>query len=535
MNPIVNKKLIIISIGFVIHLIPFTGCDKDDNDPDFPYWLINPQTCICSDDSSQDDPLYADQWHLENRGQGGGTPGEDVNVTSVWDSGNKGEGIVIAVVDDGLDVDHEDLYYAIYPNLNYNYLTNGTNVTLGSHGTSVAGVLAARDMNDSGGRGVAPCACLACYNLLQAINSANEFDAMIRNNNNIHISNNSWGPPDYTGQLIPADSSWLAGIAEGLGTGRDGKGIIYLWAAGNGGKPTSSPSNEIDNSNYDGYANSYGVMAIGALADNGERAYYSEKGANLWVCTYSSGGASGITTTDITGEEGYDPGDYTDTFGGTSSATPLAAGVVALMLNTNPNLSWRDVRLILAKTAKKVDASDTDWTTNGGGYNINHKYGFGGIDAEAAVNMTKSWTNIPDQSTYSTPSKSVNITIPDNNSTGISDTISISSGIDFIKIEYVSIEVTIDHSYSGDLEIILTSPSGTDSVLSEKHICYEISDQSATQTRCSYFNDAASFTFGSARHLDESPIGVWTLNIKDLQQADTGSLIDWSMKFYGRE
>jgi subtilisin family serine protease len=148
-----------------------------------------------------------------------------------------------------------------------------------------------------------------------------------------------------------------AALQNGATVGRGGLGSIWLWAAGNGGSVS-------DNSNYDGYANSIYTLAIAALNDSGARSAYSEPGANVLVCAPSNdtaAGHRGITTT--TTNSGY-----THTFGGTSSATPLAAGVVALLLESRPQLGWRDVKEILIRSATKISPTHVDWMTNGAGF-----------------------------------------------------------------------------------------------------------------------------------------------------------------------
>lgn len=478
------------------------------------------------------DPLFKNQWHLSNTGQGGGIAGMDINVLPVWDRGIYGEGITIAIVDDGLEYTHEDLADNVIQSLNYNYLSSTTPINSGQHGTSVAGVSAATHNNYTGGIGAAPESNLAGYNLLMAYDDVNEHDAMIRYKNSIDISNNSWGPQDGSGQLMSSTYLWQQGIEEGIATGRNGRGIVYMWAAGNGARLYKTSTAEIDNSNYDGYANFYGVTALCAITDEGKRSYYSEKGANLWVCTYSSGGVSGITTTDLTGSYGYDSGNYTNRFGGTSSAAPLACGIAALILNANPNLTWRDVKMILARTARKIDPGDADWTVNGAGYPVNHAYGFGSIDADAAVNLALIWTNIGPLVNEISPVHTLGTAITDYSAAGISDSIVV-AGSGISSLEYVSVSLDISHSDAGDLEISLTSPAGTVSVLAEQHQCY--STTIWTPVKCGYFGGAgAAFTFGTARHLDEPANGTWTLTVKDLASGDTGTLKSWVMTFYGR-
>jgi kexin len=480
------------------------------------------------------DPLYANQWHLANTGQGGGTPGEDVNVTPVWGASIKGQGIRIAVVDDGLEIAHEDLSPNVVAGQSHDYVDGDTDPNSGQHdhGTAVAGVAAARDLNSLGGRGAAPRASLVGYNLLQTSLASNEADAMTRNAAAVHVSNNSWGPPDGNGTFDASSTLWRGAINTGLSSGRGGLGTIYAWAAGNGGDAFFNGfPGLIDNSNYDGYANYRGVIAICAVGDDGVKASYSERGANLWVCAPSQGqSGQAITTADRSGALGYNFGaapdypnpNYTNTFNGTSSAAPLAAGVIALVLEANPTLTWRDLRLILAATARQNDPFDLDWDTNGAGYNINHKYGFGVIDADAAVTLAQSWINVGALITFPSTTDNANVAIPDDTSTGVSRTITVSgSGIG--NIEFVEITLNSNHTFAGDLDITLTSPSGTVSQLTETHTC---------AASCTLPGN--TWTFGSARHLDEVADGDWTLTVKDLAAVDTGTLQSWNLTFHGR-
>jgi kexin len=477
------------------------------------------------------DPLFGDEWHLLNTGQAGGIPGEDINVIPVWNSGLRGEGIRIAVVDDGLDIAHEDLAANIATGLSHNYLDGGTDPTCPAlhpfcrHGTAVAGIIGARDLNDLGVRGAAPRVNMVGYNLLQEQTVSNEADAMIRGGPDVYVSNNSWGPPDDA-DLHPASLPWRDAVNTGLIQGRGGRGTIYVWAAGNGALVN-------DNSNYDGYANNRGVVAVCAVGDDGKRAVYSEAGANLWVCAPSqelATGGHGISSTDETGANGYNTGtlpdyadiNYTKTFGGTSAATPQVSGVVALMLQANPNLSWRDVRLILALTARRNDVADADWSMNGAGAWINHKYGFGVVNAQAAVAAASSWTNVGPLRQYDTPIASPQLAIPDNNSTGVSHTINVNgSGIG--SLEYIEVTFSAaDHPFPGDLEVVLTHvTTGTTSRLAEARDCLSCT------TRYNVW------VFGSSRHLGETADGAWTLTVADRVAADTGTFQSWSLRFYG--
>jgi len=490
------------------------------------------------------DPLYADQWHLDNTGILGGIAGEDINVDTVWAT-YKGTGIRIAVVDNGLEIGHEDLASNIAATgLSYNYLNGGSDptedpldITPGNgHGTAVAGIAASRDLNGLGGRGVAPLANMVGYNFLQNGTVSNEADAATRGSPNVHVNTNSWGPTDGNGTLDASSTAWRSAITTGLTNGRGGLGTIYTWAAGNGAP--------VDNSNYDGYANNRGVIAVAAVHHDGIKSSYSEQGANLWVSapagefcntrtittTDRTGGTVGFNLTGSLGDYG-DPAsayangnrNYTRCMNGTSAATPVVAGVVALMLEANPLLGWRDVRLILAQSARRNDTLDAGWVTAPAPYaEFNHKYGFGVIDAQAAVTLASTWVNIGPELTFTTPLSSPTVAIPDNDAvTGVSNPIAVAdSGI--TSIEFVEITFSaLDHPRSGDLEITLTSPTGAVSRLAETHAC----------SSCTPHN---GWIFGSARHLGEGADGNWTLTVKDLVTDDTGTFQSWRLKFYGR-
>jgi kexin len=499
--------------------------------------------------ASAADPFYGDQWHLKNTGQLGatgvaGTVGEDIDVEPVWTACGtsntcRGEGVRIAVVDDGLEIAHEDLFANVATGLSYNYVTGSTDPTndptdtTSGHGTNVAGIVAARDLNGLGVRGVAPRANLVGYNVLQTQTSSDEADAMTRNAATVGVNTNSWGAPDGNGNLWPSDLIWQTAIDYGLANGRGGRGIVYTWAAGNGGDANQT-GGPVDNSNYDGQANFRGVMAVGAVNDQGTKSSYSERGANLWVS--APGGEScdthTITTTDRTGALGDNPGlgyvdyadlNYTRCMNGTSSSTPMVAGVAALVLQAKPNLGWRDVRVILAKTARQNDSTNMEWAVNGAGLHINPNYGFGVVDASSAVATAMTYSvYLPAEKTYTTTLISPSLVIPDNSAIGVSSFMTV-SGSNITNIEFVEITFSAaDHPYSGDLEITLTSPAGTSSILAETHFC--------ASGICSHYN---GWVFGSANLLGEAANGTWTLTVKDLAAGNTGTFQSWGLKFYG--
>ena len=289
-----------------------------------------------------------------------------------------GAGINVAVVDDGMHYQHEDLIDNVLTSFNHNYDPDQTDIyhPLADHGTAVAGLIAAKD-NSLGMRGVAPRAKIYGYNLLLDLTAQNEANAMSLNAATTAISNNSWGPGD-SARPEHATELWEAAVTNGVTSGYGGKGVFYAWAAGNGGDYG-------DYSTLDEYSNYYAVTAVCAIGHDDIRSDYSEAGANLWVCGPSDSERDGhpeIATTD----NGH---RYSDSFGGTSAATPIVSGVVALIREANNALTWRDVKLILAASARKNDPGNTGWeegafkygsTTDR--YNFNHEYGFGMVDAQ---------------------------------------------------------------------------------------------------------------------------------------------------------
>ena len=468
------------------------------------------------------DPLFADQWHLDSAA----SP-SNVDVVSVWAQQLKGEGVKVAVTDEGIDLDHEDLRANVATGKSKDYLGNAA-VALAEHGTCVAGLVGARDDNGVGGRGVAPHVQLRSFNVLQDLTSANQLDAMRRDKDVVGVNTNSWGEADNTGLLTAPDPLWLQGVTEGATTGRGGKGILYFWAAGNGADPRFGPS---DNANFDSQANSRFTFAVGGLGFNDRRPVYAEAGANVLIVTPTEGDDNkALTTTDITGDDGYnrtgDARDYQDRsytrfFNGTSAATPIAAGIGALLLQARPELSYRDVRRVLAKSARKCDPMNGGWATTAAGLHVNHEYGFGLADAKDAVALARTIELVGPEVTFSAPWTPAALPIPDLGEAVRSSLTVSNSGIGHI--EFIEIEVDVDHANSGDVEITLERPGSVSDLLHPTHNC---------GTACS---DIDHFVFGSVRHLDEAADGTWTLAVKDRRSGTVGTFAGWTIRIYGRQ
>jgi subtilisin-like proprotein convertase family protein len=475
------------------------------------------------------DPLFAREWHLSNTGANTGVTGlaagNDVNITGVWDT-YQGTGVNIAIADDGLQTSHPDLManarWDIDIDINYGDNDPTPDTSIDDHGTACAGVAAGRGDNGVGVSGAAPRAALVGVRLISlGVTDAQEAQGLthqltpVNPADRVHISSNSWGPSDDGATLEGPGPLTRAAIANATTVGRGGNGLIYTWAGGNGGSG--------DNANFDGYANDRHTIAVGASGGAGEKSSYSEEGACLLVNAPSSYAGGGITTVDRTGSSGYEdpPGDYTYSFGGTSSAAPLVAGCIALVLEANPNLSWRDVQDILARSSSKNQPADAGWITNGAGLSFNHKFGFGRINVGNAVTSATAYTPLPAEAPPITATETIQpaVAIPDNNTTGVTRTLNLAGPSGFVA-EHVEVQVGVTHTWRGDLEILLTSPSGTTATI-------------AAVRGGDNADDFNNWTFASLAQWGEDPVGTWTLKIADRAAADVGTISSWTVKAYG--
>lgn len=336
------------------------------------------------------DPGFSYQWHLLNSGQGGGIPGADCNATSAWDYTWGDQNVTVAVIDDGFDLSHPDFNSHGKIVAPYDATQRDDDPSPESlsekHGTSCAGVAVA---SRGGGLtvGIAPdCKLMPIRHSGQLGDYEEALAFYHAYQNSADIISCSWGPWDaYQNTFWPMPSLTQRVIEICVRYGRNGKGIPIFFAAGNGNEPLD----------LDGYANHPNVIAVAACTNEDEKAPYSDYGKNVWVTAPSSGGTLGITTTDRTGADGYNQmGDYTTDFGGTSSATPLVAGLAALMMSVNPNLTVLEIKDILKNTAVKVQKGNPNTRTDHWGnkysdaYNADghsEVYGWGRIDAGAAV------------------------------------------------------------------------------------------------------------------------------------------------------
>ena len=312
------------------------------------------------------DPYFTFQWHLHNDEY----PSADINVEQAWHY-TKGEGILAAIIDEGIDIDHIDLKGNIAGFGNYNDPdTNYPDSKTGSwHGTACAGLLAATE-NDTGVVGVAPQTKLIAvrYSDNDVAKDIQAFNDLM--NQGVDIISNSWG--SYTN--LDAYNEIFKTLAT---KGRNGKGVLIFFASGN-------DHQNMDEEGIDDESESPYVISIGASTHRDDIAPYSNYGSSIDFVAPGGIESGQLVTTDAMGEKGLTDWNYNFKFIGTSASAPIAAGVGALILSVNPDLTRDEVIQILQKTAVKIGGYPY---TNG----RNNYAGYGRIDAGEAVTLARAY------------------------------------------------------------------------------------------------------------------------------------------------
>lgn len=549
--------------------------------------LVRCESPVRARPTESDDPLFEHQWPLQNVGQhafaeSGGLSEEDIGMSDVLATGTPtGSGVNVAVVDTGLEICHPDLEENVVEDGSFNFKANPENGdawynadavdpylpdSLGDHGTSVAGVIAAVANNGLGIRGVAPEVALFGFNYLSeqccqedALGGSSESP----NSEQIDVFNLSFGT--FGSQYNEPDNSI---VRYGTSQLRGGLGAIYVKAAGNSFGLCIHFEHQVhalsgcSSSNGDGLNDLPYVIVVGAVNASGRRASYSSAGSNVWISApageYGVSSPATVTTDQYSRNRGYssrnfpglaresslDPfGDYFSNFNGTSAAAPHVSGVVALLLEEEPNLTWRDVKHVLASTAKRpgglLNASTDvrvmigsqmatfyrDWITNAAGYDFHNHFGFGVVDVDAALALLRDAYE-PDSlgiqalSDWFTASVD-GLQIPDHDGSGIEQQLNIDLPAS-ANIEAIQLHVSGSHGNLVDLSIELESPSGTQSILNPV-----FNDMLAGQV-------VLDWRLLSNAFYGESPRGLWTLRVIDAAEGDTGTLSSWSLRvWYG--
>ncbi len=513
----------------------------------------------------------------------GGVVGTSGN--SVWADGYRGNNVNVTVVDTGMEIGHEDLSANVVTGGSYNFNTNTTNpistLTTGDHGTSVAGLIAGVANNGVGISGIAPKAKLRANNYLRSNQFVSQFSAAFGGDTTkgmfqTDIFNFSAGSSSSV--LYSPSSSSASVYLNAANNLRAGKGAIVVKSAGNDFDATLDDRQlsyssvcrlsgiSCQNANNDDDNTVYSNIVVAAANADGTKTTYSNAGSPIWVTGFGGQNnydvavaGSGyfpyryqpaLLTTDQSGcSSGYlrlsasiiyknlvDKGDgtgqfnstcnYYSGFNGTSAAAPTVAGVIALMLQANPNLTWREVRHILALTARKISPTqaaitnsvyfpgstltlEQGWVTNAAGFSFHNYFGFGLVDARRAVDAAQTFVaGSLGAFTYQTLSNSTTAMMPTAitqamGTAGLTRTFTMSSVKTVEQVELYFFPESVSYlPYCTQIELV--SPSGTKSILL---------NMDSGHTSVSSYAPIFGTRFLSNAFYGENAQGTWTLRV----------------------
>uniref|UniRef100_A0A8C7L5L4 Proprotein convertase subtilisin/kexin type 6 n=1 Tax=Oncorhynchus kisutch TaxID=8019 RepID=A0A8C7L5L4_ONCKI len=470
------------------------------------------------------DPKWSNMWYIHCTDKNNRCRSE-MNILAAWQRGYTGKNVVVTILDDGIERNHPDLAQNYDQLASYDVNGNDHDPTPrydssneNKHGTRCAGEVAAVANNSHCIVGIAYNARIGGIRMLDGdVTDVVEAKSLGVRPDYIDIYSASWGPDD-DGKTVDGPGPLAKQAFEmGIKKGRKGLGSIFVWASGNGGR-------QGDHCSCDGYTNSIYTISISSTTENGNKPWYLEVCSSTLATTYSSGEFYDrkIVTTDLRQR-------CTDGHTGTSVSAPMVAGVIALTLEANPLVSWRDIQHLLVKTSRPVHLKANDWKTNAAGHRVSHLYGFGLVDAEGMVVEAKKWRSVPTQHTctrmserrtrYIRADQSLNNTIT---STGCTE--QAEQHVSYV--EHVVVKVLVVHPRRGDLEVSLISPSGTRSQLLAKRLF----DNSNEGFR--------NWEFMTVHCWGERAEGQWILEIIDspssLRNPEVlGKLKEWTLVLYG--
>jgi len=503
------------------------------------------------------DSLYSRQWYLQHSGGTQLIEGSHINIEAAWNVTRGDRSIIVAITDDSFDLDHPD-FQGMGKIVAPQDLADRDFLPLpeaesDNHGTACAGVCLAEETGE-GVVGVAPSCAMMPIRTTGYLD-----DASIEDLCNWAIAKGaaviscSWGASAVS---FPLSMRQRAAISRAAKQGRNGKGCVVVFAAGNANRPTQGT---IDEQGWTkgtlsgptqwlaGYTTHPDVIVVSASTSLNRKAAYSNWGKHISVCAPSNNAPPGmwfpqdgylqtapkvqaslpglgVFTTDRLGAAGYTVGAFTETFGGTSSACPVVAGVAALVLSVNPTLTSAQVKQILQDSADKIEDPNPDpqlglryGTYDKSGHSL--WFGYGKVNAGEAVRMAKQMLQSAPQSTGELVRGTNDrpIAIPDNKPGGVSSQIPILETRPVFNLE---INVEISHEFPSDLELFLIAPDRTTIQLQGRTLG-SFSEINATYSE--------STTPALAQFHGRSGEGLWTLRVVDRAVGDMGILKRWQL------
>ncbi|XP_031227946.1 neuroendocrine convertase 2 isoform X2 [Mastomys coucha] len=427
-------------------------------------------------DINMNDPLFTKQWYLFNTGQADGTPGLDLNVAEAWELGYTGKGVTIGIMDDGIDYLHPDLAYNYNSDASYDFSSNDpypypryTDDWFNSHGTRCAGEVSAAASNNICGVGVAYNSKVAGIRMLDQpfMTDIIEASSISHMPQLIDIYSASWGPTDNGKTVDGPRELTLQAMADGVNKGRGGKGSIYVWASGDGGS--------YDDCNCDGYASSMWTISINSAINDGRTALYDESCSSTLASTFSNG------------------------------------------RKRNPEAGVRN----------QLHDEVHQWRRNGVGLEFNHLFGYGVLDAGAMVKMAKDWKTVPERfhcvgGSVQNPEK-----IPPTGKLVLTLKTNACEGKEnFVRyLEHVQAVITVNATRRGDLNINMTSPMGTKSILLSRRPRDDDSKVGFDK-----------WPFMTTHTWGEDARGTWTLELGFVGSApQKGLLKEWTLMLHGTQ
>ncbi|HAX90478.1 MAG TPA: peptidase S8 [Cyanobacteria bacterium UBA11370] len=502
------------------------------------------------------DTLYSQQWYLNNSGGSMLAAGSHIDAEKAWDITKGNRSVVVAIADDAIDLNHPDFQGTgkivaprDFKDKDFLPLPGSSDE---SHGTACAGVAVAEETG-KGIVGVAPgCALMPIRTSGFLDDSSIEeiFDWAIQNN--ASVISCSWGAAAV---YFPLSLRQRAVLTRAATEGRRGKGCVIVFAAGNANRPISGTVFERNWANnllrgptnwLSGFTIHPDVITVSACTSLSKKSVYSNWGINVSVCAPSNNAPPGmwfeqsgyistapevnvateglgIFTADLLGAAGYETGDFTSGFGGTSSACPVVAGVAALILSANPDLTAQEVKRILQDTADKIVDRDADpqlgmrlgtYDTNG----HSQWFGYGKVNAFKAVKAAQQQrVQAAQVSQVLKKRNDMSLAIPDDNPNGITSVIRIAESA---SVQDIQVVVTIEHEFLGDIEVSLKSPNGQTVLLQNRTLGVK------TQLQQTY---SVETTPALKQLLNQSATGVWQLSVVDYAPQDIGTLKSWEL------
>jgi subtilisin family serine protease/subtilisin-like proprotein convertase family protein len=502
------------------------------------------------------DTLYKDQWHLNHGGGQQLSPNSHISVEKAWDITRGSRSVVIAVTDDAFDLNHPDLQ-GIGKIVAPRDLKNKDGLpmpkeTYENHGTACAG-LALAEETGTGIVGVAP-GCSFMPIQTTGFLDDNSIDDLFNwaIEKGAAVISCSWSPAAV---YFPLSLRQRAAVTRATTKGRNGKGCVVVFSAGNANRPVSGSVEEQGWPNnvlrgviqwLGGFAVHPDVITVAACTSLNRKAVYSNWGPSITIAAPSNNAPPsmalpdvgnvatgpaiqdrfeglGMVTCDRSSKAGYSSDDYTFGFGGTSSACPVVAGVAGLILSANPDLTAQEVKQILQDTADKIidDSPDPQLRLNHGRYDnkgYSQWFGYGKVNAYKAVKAAQEKHLQSRQLTQSLNAKNdLAMRIPDNDRNGILSNVSLNkSGL----IQDIQVTIHIDHEFLGDISITLIAPSGQNVLLQGRTL--------GRQTRLQTTYTLAT-TPALRNLLNQNAQGRWQLRVVDHAITSTGQLIQWQL------